>query len=223
MALDKPSFKDVKDMSLGTGTYYGFQEKQIDIPFMEAGDRFSAIINGFSLNIPYFTDLITTIDGIALAIKSAPDIRDTFTSTPSVSYGYTINSPVPIRIQSDVDGQEITILNPIITKADTSVIPLNVSIVSPLKEYSYLPVKSIGGGGGSSTLSTFIDRKGGTTSVSAPYNAINVIAYSSDVTINGEAIASGTSWGVSGNAGESFSTSISVAGTDYLITIITTV
>jgi len=64
------------------------------------------------------------------------------------------------------------------------------------------------------------DRATGTTNVDAPFSSINVIAYSNDVTINGNAITSGTSWGISASKGEVFSNSVTIVGTDYFVTTI---
>lgn len=73
-------------------------------------------------------------------------------------------------------------------------------------------------------LYTTVMRFNKAQTVTTPYTAVSVIAYSDDVTINGTLLNQGTTWGISAGENEhfppSFFNELYINGSDYLLTTI---
>lgn len=55
--------------------------------------------------------------------------------------------------------------------------------------------------------------------LAAPYRSFSVTAYSTDVELNGQAIKAGQSVSIDTNQNESYATNVTIAGTDYYLTV----
>lgn len=67
-------------------------------------------------------------------------------------------------------------------------------------------------------LTKTVQRTSGTYTVATNYKSVSVTAFSSDVTIDGAPVPMGFPWGVDSSSNERYTDTVTVTGTDYLIT-----
>lgn len=116
---------NINDAVFGSGEYYGFNEKQITLPYLSPGCVFSVTVNGTSISIPYSISLNNTLSLIKSALLAVSGVGNVFTNS---------TNPVVISVLSNIDGVILDITNLSLVCNGNPIHCIDISEISPLKE-----------------------------------------------------------------------------------------
>jgi len=122
---------NINDAVFGSGEYYGFNEKQITLPYLSTGCVFNVTVNGTAISIPYSTSLSNTLSLIKTALLAVVGVGGVVTNG---------TNPVVISILSNVDGAVLEVENLALVCNGNSICCADINEVSPLKEKACLNV-----------------------------------------------------------------------------------